>query len=86
MSIFQGKVLREEPVLISGLVQTVLALLLAFGVTLTQEQVGSIMAVVAMVVAIAIRMVVTPNSSVPDSPTGPGTGVPPAGPDYPRSE
>jgi len=31
VSIFQGKVLREEPVLISGLVQTVLALLLAFG-------------------------------------------------------
>ena len=82
MSIFQGKVLREEPVLISGLVQTVLALLLAFGVTLTQEQVGSIMAVVAMVVAIAIRMVVTPNSHVPDS----TTPAPPADPTYPRSE
>lgn len=67
MSIFQGKVLRDEPVLLTGLVQTVLGLLLAFGVTLTQEQVGSIMAVAAMVVAIAIRMVVTPNSHVPDS-------------------
>ena len=77
MSIFQGKVLRDEPVLLTGLVQTVLGLLLAFGVTLTQEQVGSIMAVAAMVVAIGIRMVVTPNSHVPDSgaevPTPPTT-------------
>ena len=77
MSVFQGNVLKTEPVLITGLVTTVIALLLAFGVNLSQEQVGSIMAVVAALIAIVTRALVTPNTSVPE-PTGPGTGAPPA--------
>ena len=61
-------VLKNEPVLITGLVTTVLALLLAFGVNLSQEQVGSIMAVVAAVVSILTRALVTPNNKIESPP------------------
>jgi hypothetical protein len=62
---FKGNVLRNEPVLISGLVQAVIGLLLAFGVDLTNEQVGSIMALTAVVLAILARMFVTPTAGDP---------------------
>ena len=62
---FQGNVLRHEPVLIQGLVQAILGAILAFGVDLTNEQVGSIMAVTAVVLAILVRMFVTPVVPVP---------------------
>jgi hypothetical protein len=72
MAVFQGKVLRNEPVLLSALVQVILGLVMAFGVDLTNEQVGSIMAVTAIVLAILTRMFVTPNSALDDA-----AGVPP---------
>jgi len=75
MAVFQGKVLRNEPVLLSALVQVIIGLLLAFGVDLTNEQVGSIMAATAVVLAILTRMFVTPNSALDDA-----AGVPPPGP------
>lgn len=62
MSIFQGKVVRQEPALILGLVQAVIALVLAFGVDLSTEQIGSIMALTAVILAIVTRMLVTPNT------------------------
>lgn len=82
MSIFQGNVLKNEPVLLSGLVQAVIGLLLAFGVSLSNEQVGSIMAATAIIVAIATRMFVTPNDRVPIALPGPQAveGVPPTAP------
>ena len=69
---FQGNVLRNEPVLIQGLVQAVLGVVLAFGVDLSNEQVGAIMAVTAVVLSIIARMFVTPTSSdtPPAAPTG----------------
>ena len=65
-------VVKNEPVLIQSLVQAVLGLFLAFGVNLSNEQTGSIMAVVAVILAIVARMFVTPNGKVPppdDTPT-----------------
>jgi hypothetical protein len=68
---FQGNVLRNEPVLIVGLVEVVLGMFLAFGVDLTNEQVGSIMALTSIILAILVRMFVTPVAPVPPThPTG----------------
>jgi len=65
MSVFTGNMIKNEPVLITGLVQAVLGLLLAFGVSLSDEQVGSIMAITAVVLAILARMFVTPVDKAP---------------------
>lgn len=59
-------VIKNEPVLIQSLVQAVLGLFLAFGVDLSNEQTGSIMAVVAVILAIVARMFVTPTNKVAD--------------------
>lgn len=65
-------ILKNEPALVSGLIQAILGLLLAFGVSLDDKQVGSIMAVTAVILAIAVRMVVTPTNKLPDAtPTAP---------------
>ncbi len=52
--------IRREPVLVSGFVQAVLGLLLAFGVQLSLEQTGAILAVTAAGLAFVARSVVTP--------------------------
>jgi hypothetical protein len=71
---FQGNVLRHEPVLIQSLVQVILGLFLAFGVDISNEAVGAIMAATAVVLAILTRMFVTPvppaTPVVPTQPTG----------------
>ena len=64
-------ILKNEPALLSGLVQAILGLLLAFGVSLSDEQVGSIMAATAVVLAILVRMVVTPTAKIDDQPIQP---------------
>lgn len=46
---------RKEPVLVTALVQAILGLLLAFGLDLTNEQVGSIMALTAALLAFVAR-------------------------------
>lgn len=56
--------IRREPALVIGLVSAVIALLLAFGFSLTDEQVGAIMSVVVAVLAVVTRQAVTPNISV----------------------
>lgn len=53
----------REPALVLGLVQAVLALILAFGVDLSTEQVGAILAVTAAVLGYVTRSKVTPVSS-----------------------
>lgn len=53
--------MTREPALIAGLIQAVLGLLLAFGVDLSQEQVGAVMAVTAAVLALVVRARVTPT-------------------------
>lgn len=55
--------MNKEPALIAGFVQTVLGLLLAFGVDLTQEQVGAILAVTAAVLALLVRNAVSPKEN-----------------------
>lgn len=67
-------ILKNEPALLSGLVQAVLGLLLAFGVSLSDEQVGSVMAVTAVILAIVVRMVVTPTNKLQD--TTPSSTIP----------
>lgn len=54
---------RNEPVLVTAFLQAVLGLLLAFGVDLTNEQVGSIMAVTAAGLAFVARRKVKPVRS-----------------------
>jgi hypothetical protein len=59
------EIIKNEPVLIQGLIQAVLGLLLAFGISVSDEQIGSIMAVTAVILAIIARMVVTPTNKLP---------------------
>lgn len=54
----------REPAVIIGLVETVLALGIAFGLDLSGEQVGAIMAVTTAVLAVVIRQVVTPVAAL----------------------
>ena len=56
-----GKV-QSEPVLVTGAVQAILGLLLAFGVKLSQEQVGAILAATAALLALLLRGKVTPTN------------------------
>lgn len=63
------ELVKNEPVLISGFIATVLALFLAFGVNLSTDQIGAIMAVVTAGLAIAARMFVTPVNKLTSPPT-----------------
>lgn len=75
--------LKNEPALILGLVGAVISLGLAFGVSLSDEQVGGIMAVVVALLAIITRSQVTPTRSVAaevvKGQVVTGAAVPPAG-------
>lgn len=51
----------REPAMILGLLQAVLALAVGFGLTLTGEQVGLIMALAAALLAVVTRSQVTPT-------------------------
>ena len=66
-------IIKNEPALISGLVSAIIALAISFGAGLSDEQVGSIMAVVTIALAIAVRFVVTPTAKV-DTPALPLAG------------
>lgn len=74
---------KNEPALIIGLVSAVIALALAFGFTLSDEQVGSIMAVVVAILAVVTRSQVTPTRAVAaevvKGEVVTGAAVPPAG-------
>lgn len=52
--------IKNEPVLVTGLTTSVLALLLAFGVPVTQEQAGAILALVGALLAFVARSRVSP--------------------------
>lgn len=53
--------IKNEPAVVMGLVQAVLGLFLAFGLNVSNEQVGAIMAVTAAVLAFVVRSQVTPT-------------------------
>jgi hypothetical protein len=61
--------IKNEPVLIAGLVQAIIGLLLVFGVNLNDAQVAAIMTVTAIVLAILARIFVTPNNQIEKPPT-----------------
>lgn len=79
-----SKLWGREPALILALVQAVLAMVAAFGLHLSGEQVASILAVTAAVLGVATRQAVTPNGSVvakvddppPATVAGPAADVP----------
>lgn len=52
---------KREPALFYGLVNTLLALVLAFGVKLSTEQTGAILAATSAVLALVTRSQVTPT-------------------------
>jgi len=55
--------IKQEPALVTALVQGFLALCISFGLGLTPEQVGSILAVTAAIVAVVLRQRVSPAAS-----------------------
>lgn len=55
-------ILGREPALILGLIQAVLALAIGFGLDISPEQFGLIMAASAALAAVIVRSQVTPTS------------------------
>ncbi len=58
-----GTILGREPALIAGLINAAIALAITFGLNLTMEQVGAIMAFTNLVLAVIVRQVVTPTAA-----------------------
>lgn len=56
--------LKNEPALVVGVLQAVLALAVSFGLDLSADQVGGIMAVSAAVLAVLVRSRVTPTRTI----------------------
>lgn len=56
--------LRNEPVLVTGLVAAAMTLLVSFGVDLSDTQMSAIAGLVVAVMAIIGRQAVTPNSKL----------------------
>jgi uncharacterized membrane protein YoaK (UPF0700 family) len=53
--------IRREPAVVVGLVQSLIALGVAFGLQLSPEQVGAILAVTSAALALVVRSQVTPT-------------------------
>jgi len=69
--------LKNEPALIVGFVQAILALAVSFGLDMSVEQVGAIVAVAAAATSVLLRQQVSPVSSTPtphDEPA-PASGI-----------
>ena len=62
----------REPVMILAIIQTGLALVIGFGLDLTPQQIGAIMAFAAAVLGFVARQQVTPVETLPD--TAPADG------------
>jgi hypothetical protein len=56
--------IKEEPALALALVQAVIALAVSFGLSLSPEQVGAILASVAAAAALFLRQRVSPTQAV----------------------
>lgn len=56
--------IKDEPAMLMAVVQALLALLLAFGLELTTEQVGAILAFSAAVLGLVVRKQVVPKRHV----------------------
>lgn len=64
--------IKNEPVLLMGLAQAIIAACVSFGLNLTGDQIASIMGLSAAVLAIFVRQAVTPVRSSGDGGTGAG--------------
>ena len=62
------RLFKAEPAALLGAVQAVVALLVSFGLHLSPEQTGSIMALAAAVVALIVRSQVAPSTPVVSPP------------------
>lgn len=72
------KRIQTEPALVSGFVSAALALAAAFGLNLSGDQIGTILAIVSAGLALLVRSQVTPTASlVPVAPTAAPVVVPP---------
>jgi hypothetical protein len=60
MNFVNGKLFGREPVVILGLIEAGIALALSFGLELSGEQIGSIMAFLTVLVAVLVRSAVVP--------------------------
>jgi len=72
------KLLRTETALVLGLVQAGIALGASFGLRLSADQIGTIMAVVAAMLALVARSQVTPVVAGPTLPATPPVPPPAA--------
>lgn len=67
-----GTIFGREPAAIAAFIGAIIALLTSFGLHLTAEQIGSIMAVVTLLLGLIVRSVVTPTTAPK---LDPGTAV-----------
>ena len=58
------KILGFEPAVIAGLIGSIIALAISFGVKLSTDQVGAIMAVVVPIIGLLVRSQVTPTAKL----------------------
>jgi hypothetical protein len=58
-----GTLLGREPAMVLALVQAVIALVVAFGLSLAPDQIGAILAVTAVVLGLITRSRVSPVSA-----------------------
>ena len=56
----QGTILGREPAMVLALVQAVIALVVAFGLSLAPDQVGAMLAVTAVILGLITRSRVSP--------------------------
>jgi uncharacterized membrane protein len=59
------KLWQREPVLVIAVVQSILALVMTFGVKLTIEQTGAILAAVSAILGLLARSQVSPTPPTP---------------------
>lgn len=67
-------IVKQEPAFVMGVVQAVLGLAVAFGLGLSAEQVGALLAATAAVLSLVTRRMVSPVAATPA--TAPGSPVP----------
>jgi hypothetical protein len=65
--------MKTEPALVLALVQAAIALLVSFGLELSSQQVGSIVAFTAAALAVFLRRHVSPVAPAPETTSAPAT-------------
>ena len=67
--------IRQEPALVTGVVSALIALGISFGLDLSTDQVGTIMAVVGALLAFVVRSQVTPTAGTAGNHAAPEAGA-----------